>query len=456
MNVADLAKDLEVPPSAVLEACTGLGIEGAWAGAEVSAVDEVRLRARLASAGPVSAGPAGDDPVVGEAPVAEVSPEDAPVAGEVPVSADEPAADPGRVGGAGPVASELEGELVGAAAGSTGTASGSRAGAVKATATETGTGAALPPTAVGSHPGLVEEFSAVEAGRQREDALAGLGRTGPITAPGSGPVAGGPIPTVEADIGRHLDTTVQDRHLDPSIRPATVALVLAVAAAVGGNMLDTAALILPCWLAVAVLLVIAAVSANRARYRITTHPDRRAGLPMAIVVLVVAVLGIATFGGAVWTVVRSAPAADAPLGLGDISSVQHLRWGYQRVSTIADTGWERPSKDVGTCWKAVNPDKPVVRREHRVEQGGARVSCTQSHAFEVVQVISVNHDADAPYPGAASLQATGARRCEAVMGKVAPKGSLAFYEHPDAEGWDAGDHDVACVVMARRSEPLIP
>lgn len=427
MDVAELAADLEVPPSTVLEACSALGIEGAWAGAPVSAVDEVRLRARLASGGGGSSAGAGEVDVPARA-------------AEAPEPA-EPGLEPDHGVGTAPVERELESELVGVTA--TGAAAGSGSAGTPPPAAPD-----LPPTAVGSRPDLVEQFSADEAARQKEEALAGLGRTRPAAKP----QADGPPTTAEAEIARKLRTPA-DRRLDPGIRPAVISLVIAAAAFTGGDVLDDPALILPCWLAGGVFLIIALIASNRARYRITTHPERRSGLPIALAALVIAVLGLAAFGTAMWTVLRAEPAADAPLSLGDVSSVNHMRWGFQRLRIIEDTGWKRPAKDAGTCWKEPDLGQTKPRRAHRVEVGGKRVSCQKVHLFEVVQVVSVNHDADAPFPGEAALEAVGAARCREALAAL-PKGASVVFEYPDEQGWDGADHDVACVVQSNRSKPL--
>ena len=50
MNVAELAEELGLPPSAVLEQCKRAGIDATWAGADLSGSDVVILRSELASA----------------------------------------------------------------------------------------------------------------------------------------------------------------------------------------------------------------------------------------------------------------------------------------------------------------------------------------------------------------------------------------------------------------------
>lgn len=50
MNVSELAEELGVAPSTVLEQCKRAGIEASWAGAELSGSDVIVLRAELASA----------------------------------------------------------------------------------------------------------------------------------------------------------------------------------------------------------------------------------------------------------------------------------------------------------------------------------------------------------------------------------------------------------------------
>ena len=37
--------------------------------------------------------------------------------------------------------------------------------------------------------------------------------------------------------------------------------------------------------------------------------------------------------------------------------LDQLRWDYQRLRLIAATGWERPAKEDGTCWRVGDGDR---------------------------------------------------------------------------------------------------
>lgn len=422
MNVSELAKELEVPASVVLEQCLRLGIDAAWAGSDLSAVDVVRLRTELAG-----------EVVVDDEPVESTSPS-VPSVPSVP--------DPDDVEAAAEDASE-DGELetVGAAS--------SRADADAGVAG--GGGAALPPTAVGSMPDMSDELM--------ESALHGA------ADPMERRFAGATVlpPEVRAATGqperpKHLASGFDEKRTDAALRPGFLALALGIALVVAANSVAEPAVIALLWLLGVVSFVVAAVCGNKARYRITTHPDQRRGLIPAIVLLVASVLGVVGMGATIWTTVRSTP-ADQPLvksfdpGLGDLSSVQKARWAYLRTRAVADVGWERPAKDVGSCWEAEPKKKP--RREERVEVGGAQVPCNQDHAYEVIGSYAVNRTADAPYPGVKSLTATAAARCKAALADLdsRPAGMRVMVEYPTEAGWK-GDHDVTCVVYAPGKKPL--
>lgn len=301
----------------------------------------------------------------------------------------------------------------------------------------------LPPTAVGSYPGLTDD----EIPDHPAPGFVFAGDTLASTADDGEPSQESrPLPR----------SGQQNRNFDPSLRPALVATVLAAGALVAAEVLDLAPVVLAGWIFATVCLVVVIVSANRARYRISTHPERRRGLPLALALLAVAILGLAGLALGTWTVVRSAPAAQAPLGLGELRSVNHLRWGYQRLMVIADNGWSRPAKDPGTCWEAAGSDDEP-RNEHRIEHGAKRVSCDAEHQFEVLVVAAVNRDADAPYPGPERLETEALSRCEDlsdVLVADAPDELVLLAEIPTREGWESGDHDVTCVSALPRDEPL--
>lgn len=392
MKVSDLAAQLQLPASVVLEQCLRLGIDATWAGAELTPADVAILEAELAH----------EDPAVHPTPAAPLA------------AAGEPDAAPADDAGADPAAVPL----------------------------------VVPPTAVGSMPEMTDQLM--------RDAAENAGAT-PRSFAGrdlAGSDAGLP-PSVAGE--RSSGTIVAGPHkrrFDAAIRPGAIALLLAAVALLGSNSLEEPFLIALLWVFGGVALVIAALSGNRARYRITTHPEQRRGLIPAVLILVLAVGGLVGLISATVVTVRSAPAADAPLSIGDLNSVNHVRWGYRRLTTIANTGWERPAKDEGTCWEADPKKNP--RREERVEVGGAQVSCDSPHAFEVIGVFAVNHDTDAAYPGKAELQKVTLARCAPKVSRIKkrPADLQVVVEYPTEAGWVDGDHDVACVAFAVREAPL--
>lgn len=407
MKVNELAKELELPTSVVLEQCLRLGIDASWAGSDLGATDLVVLRAELAN----------DDhrevaPVAPVAPVAADAPDDV---AETPAEDPKPEPDP-----------ELE--AVGARAGGSGGA------------------AAVPPTAVGSMPEMTDEL--MDAAKH--------GAADPMDRRFAGAVNANRPPSVATDRSKIGASATAKRRYDAAIRPGVIALILAIAAVVAANAVDQPAVIAALWLGATVALVVALLSGNKARYRVTTHPEQRRGLIAAIVLMVASILGLVGLGTAVWTVVRSAPADQAPMGLGDLNSVNHARWGYQRTKVIADTGWERPAKDVGTCWAPENGSKQEPRRGERVEVGEDQVDCDSPHTYEVIGTHSVNHDADAAYPGVAALKKTALARCADEVAKIKrpPVGMRVVVEYPTSTGYADGDHDVTCVVVASRDVPL--
>lgn len=412
LKVSELAGQLQLPASVVLEQCLRLGIDATWAGADLSPAQVAILEAELAHE---------DSSTAPAVPSAPSVPEPDPVV--------EPADVPAPV-------------AAGVGAGSTGDAPA----AVDPAAVDP---AALPvpPTAVGSMPEMTDALM-----RDAADNAGGAPRTFAGRDLGSGDRVP-PSVAAERSSGR-IATTPHRRRLDAAIRPGAIALVLAAVAVLGSNSLDEPFLIALLWVFGLVALVIAALSGNRARYRITTHPEQRRGLVPAVVILVAALLGLAGLITATVVTVRSTPAADAPLGLGDLNAVQHARWGYRRLTKVANTGWERPAKDAGSCWEEAADDDP--RREDRVEVGGPQVSCDTPHGYEVLAVFAVNNDADAAYPGEAALTKLTLARCAPKVERVKnpPADFKLFVEYPTERGWVDGDHDVACVAFAVREAPL--
>ena len=406
MKVNELAKELELPTSVVLEQCLRLGIDASWAGSELSSTELVVLRAELASDEQVAAAAVGA-PV---SPAAEVDDDGAAIAG----SEHEPVPEP-----------DLEPELE----------------TVGAVAT---TGGAVPPTAVGSMPEMADEL--MDGAKH--------GAADPMDRRFAGGVTADRPPSVATDRGKTGPPASGKRRFDAALRPGIIAVVAAALLVVGANSVNQPALIALAWIGALVGVIVGLISGNKARYRITTHPEQRRGLALAIVLMVVSVLGLVGLGAAVFGTVKSATADDAPFGLGKYNSINQARWGYLRVTNIADTGWERPAKDAGTCWELTANKEP--RRAERVEVGGTQVDCDSDHAYQVIATHSVNHDADAEYPGVASLTKTALALCRPEIDKLKrpPAGMRIVVEYPTADGWNAGDHDVSCVAVANRDVPL--
>lgn len=375
MKVSDLAQDLDLAESVVLEQCRRLGLDASDAGAELSSTDVVVLRAELANEGSSEGTDAseGDEVSEGDDDDGEVLPAALPVAS---------------------------------------------------------------PSAVGSIPGLVEELTVISPGQASDSRLPGGIRVAPSLA-----AAAAPSPDVERPAFN------KGRRWEPSLRPAIVGILVAGAAFVGSNFVDHPVAILVLWVVVMVALAVSLLGGNRARYHITNHPDQRKGLGIAVALLVLAVAGSVGFGAAVWTVLRSEAPADAPAGLGELSSVQRARWSQQRLMVVFENGWHRPAKDVGTCWEATGSGR---EQAERIEVGGDSVDCSEPHGFEVIGVYSVDRDADSPYPGVDSLQRTALERCKAAEERLRerPAGLHLLVEYPTEQGWSDADHDVACVAAA--------
>lgn len=367
MKVGELASELGVPASAVLEQCQRFGIDAGWAGAELSPADEVTLRTELLDAGT-------------SAPAAQ-----------------------------------------GGAAGSD-----------------------LPPTAVGSMPELIDEVTpAPEAG---PDAASGTA------------VRPGPLQTGGADRGEGPDATgaaeASAPRFDRTARNAIGWLVVAAAAFGVSNALTSPFAVLALWVLTLVALGFSILDAFRSQRRIGLHPDRYRGRIPAVVTLVLAVVGLVGLGVATFVVVRDEPAADAPLSTGDLASVQELRWGYQRLTTVASSSWRSPAKAEGSCW-IVDADRDE-RTDDRVEVGNDRVDCTGRHDVQIIAVIGLQPEADVPYPGPDGFILTAQERCQAQVDEIVASteraaGAVLAVEYPEADAWDDGDHDVACALRADRT-----
>ena len=294
----------------------------------------------------------------------------------------------------------------------------------------------LPPTAVGSLPNLIDEVTPPPEPEVRTGF-----RTG-------GPLATGPAAYEE--IRRVAPRPpVEHKLLDRSARNAVVALLLAAVAFGVSNLVDAPAAVAALWLVTALLLVIALVDSIRGRRHVQTRPDRLRGLWAATISLVLVVAAMVGLGASVLTAVGDAPAADAPARIGDLAAVQTARWGYQRVTRIADNDWKRPARDAGTCWVEDDGDE---RAADRVEllPGSDAVECSRPHVMEVGPVYAVDRDADSPYPGEEALEASALKRCGALAVEAAEVyGTKVFLqaEYPTQAGWEDADHDVACVFL---------
>lgn len=377
MNVADLAKEFGVPPSTLLDQCQQLGIESAWAGTELTEIQQISLRSQLV------------DRNLLPRPPRERS---EPAAPSMPTS--------------------------------------------------------LPPTAVGSLPGFLDHPEA-------PGAMTTVGGAGSFAGNDSRfqgqNLSGVDTQTLQRDVA-----TPSRRRMDHSVRPGFIAVVVALAALVGSNFIDHPMAILGLWVLAAISLVVALVSGNRARYRITTHPEKHGGLAISIGILAVAAVTTVMLAMGVWTVLRSAPAKSAPLGIGDQSPVQILRWNFQRMLTIKDAGWQRPAKDAGTCWTVRDGEKQ--RRANRVEFGARDIDCAAEHDVEVLGVYALNQDADVAYPGVAKLQSYALERCGEALDRLVADASAdrkIQVEYPTQQGWADADHDVACVAVSSGEGSLL-
>lgn len=408
LTVSDLAHELKLPASVLLEECHRLGIEAGWAGGILTQREAELLRDRLGPAeganGPLrrpTASPTTRLPR--RAPAGSAGP-------VAPATSTPPAAPAPDVPSAPSVPS------------------------VPSVPPTSGPGAALPPTAVGSMPGMAH----------------------------GGPSGHEPGPLSHVDRGGRETTEVSNRSLasqgrrfDGTARTAAVAgivgVVLVAAAPSSPHVLVTVA----AWLGAIVAGATALVAGNRSRYKITTHPERLRGMAVAIASMVVGIVVLVGLGLGIWAVVRGAPASEGPAAVTDRTDVAELRWTYQRVSRIAGNGWNRPVKDAGTCWVMPRGDDEP-RTDERVELTFESVSCRAAHDGEVLGVFALLPEADVPYPGSDELNAYGRERCASVIDGLPDggEGVTIVIEYPTEAGWDDADHDVACVAMASRRGSL--
>jgi hypothetical protein len=247
------------------------------------------------------------------------------------------------------------------------------------------------------------------------------------------------------------------RRLEHGARNSVVALAIAVVAFAVSNLTELAAVVVLLWFVTMVALCVAVVDGIRGRRRVQTHPERVSGLWLASITVVLAVAGIVGLTASVVVAIGDEPAAEAPLGVGDLQSVQVARWGNQRVQRIKENGWRQPAREQGTCWEV---DTDQQRDEDRVEDAdhSEQTDCDMAHTMEVAKVFAINRDADAPYPTEAAFITAAKSQCGAIHDRLVKKGVDVTLqsEVPTEVGWARGDHDVACVLITpTRTKPLV-
>jgi hypothetical protein len=433
VKVSDLAAELGVPPSTILEQCQRFGIDAAWAGAELAGADLVVLRAELAGLdAPLDLRPADAHDIDG----LDASDGDGSVGGPSGDPGVDTRLEPSDAGDADPIDDGHDLDVA--------------------------PSAALPPTSAASMPeaaGLPEDASAPASGASSAAARSSAAAPGPggIRSGGAAAVAMGGAPPLPGEPGAAGLRRPQERRLDRSARSALVAAAVGVVALAAAEVVDNPWAIAALWLLAAITVVMALWSGNRGRRHVQTHPERTKGLPLAFGGMALAVVVAIVLGLSVSAVIGDDPAADATLG--DRDSVASARWGYQRLKRIEETGWKRPAKDAETCWVV---DEEVERDVDRFEVGTDLVDCRSEHTVEIVAVYAFDRDADSPFPGVDALQADASRRCGELVSELLREGDddgivgALIAEHPTAEGWERADRDIACaVVTAERRGSLL-
>lgn len=399
MKVSELAEELGVPTSAVLEQCQRFSIDATWAGAELKGSDVAVLRAEMAGA---------DDAAAPET----AAPSDGPEAVEDDITAPRPAVPSGQA-------------LTGGGRGRS----------------------PLPPTAVGSMPELIDEVTP-------EPEVEPPGAAGP--GPGPAPQPVGPSTYFDEQGNRRVGArpAPATRTLERAAVNAIGWAVLGIALIGASNLIGNPWVVAALWLGGAFAFVVAVFDGNRARRSITTHPDRRRGLPFAVVGGVLGVAGLIAVSSLVYLAVRDEPSADAPLGAGDLPAVDSARWGYLRITRIIDEGWSTPAKEEGSCWEE-DPDLEV-RDDERIEVGNRIRPCNALHTVEIARVFPMSREADAPYPSATEVLAQVEVRCARLWDEAreAAEGQQVQLrpEVPTEEGWRRGDRDIACALVTEQRE----
>jgi len=443
MKVSDLAADLEVPASTILDQCQRFGIDASWAGAELTGADVVMLRAELATGDSIDLTPT-DVPAE---PVPAPSAPEPDVVQDPGEPLDETSADAASEPVA-PVVQAPPAEPVAAAGADIEAADDGEPDAAVAPEpdAESVPPSTLPPTAVGSMPELLDEITPepdAEAPADRAGGFALAGNQGG----GVDPNATRRVPPREAPAKRRLEK---------GARNSVIALLIALACFAASNFTDLAVVVASLWFVAALALVIAVLDGFRGRRRAQTHPERVHGVWLASISIVLAIGGLVGLTAAGLAAVGDEPAADAPAGMGDLKSVQVARWGYQRANRLSDNGWKQPARVVDSCWDS-DGGRPRDEQRVEIEDMSDSTQCDARHRLQVAKVFAVNRNADAPYPGTADLLAQGQEECAAIAKRVAAK-DIEFdlkIEYPTEIGWRDGDHDVACVLVTPpRTAPI--
>ena len=421
MKVSDLAAELEVPSSTVLDQCQRFGISATWAGAELTGADVVVLRSELAGGEPIDLTPA--DPSPAALPASEPATESAPVADGDADPVTEPEVEPVPAIEPGPA---IEPEPAA-------TAPSPRAQPAPA-------GGALPPTAVGSLPHLIDEVTPE------------VEEEPPSRAPGFLLAGGGDGDSVDREATRRIPPREPPatRRLDRAARNSLLALLIAAIAFAASNFVDLAAAIAVVWLICAAALVGAIVNGIRGRRHVQVHPERVTGLWLSMISLVLAIGGVIGLALSVGAVVGDSPADDAPMGIGELSSVQEARWGYQRVTRIANSGWRSPARDEGSCWDTGRRElRKDVDQRVEIEFATDNVNCDANHTMEAAIVFAVNRNADEPYPGMSGIVEAAQKVCGPTVAKHEADGVTVELkaEYPTEQGWGDGDRDVVCMLV---------
>lgn len=386
MKVSELAEELGVPASAVLEQCKRIGIDASWAGAELGGGDVVVLRAELAAA---------------DAPL-DLTPADAPEAPGTPEGAaapDDPApVDPGSSEGA-------PSEPV---------------------------PAGPPPTSVASMP----DAAGTPEAPAPTSRIPGAGAAAPASA---ATVARRP----------EADRRQTERRLDKAVRGGLAALAVAVAALVAGELLSSPFAIWSLWLLTAIAAVVALWNGNAGRRHVTTHPERYKGLGLSVLIMVLAIALIIGVGASVSAAIGDDPAADAPLGDRDsVASARWgyqrlsriVSEGWDQPAKEAGTCWivdDDVERDVERI--EAGTDNVNCRSSHTVEV--VRVYAINRDADAPYP------GRDALQADAERRCGKLVADLLDPEGDGSPIEGVLFAEIPTEDGWAEADRDIGCTVI---------